>query len=161
MAQDTCQRPGLGSKRRHDIKHHLCAINTRSSTMSMKKLELLAGLVCFLVLIPADVQGQFPITPPPRINNRPQIANGRVYFLDHIPKHCRPPIIDTFPNGKLIKDNRAMMKADGPHIINGNIEIAPSGCLYIEPGSILKFAPGIGMIINGTLIARVSVIEYL
>lgn len=58
-----------------------------------------------------------------------------------------------------------MMKKDNPHIIKGNIQIAATGCLYIEPGTVLKFAPGQGMIVNGTLIARVrhasSFIQFL
>ncbi|XP_012945265.1 protein bark beetle [Aplysia californica] len=119
---------------------------------------MLPGAVAFLIWLSVFVpptSGQ--ITPPPNINNRPTIANDRIYFLEHIPKKCQPPLITTFPGGGIIKDgSRALLKSASPHIIKGNIEIAPSGCLYIEPGSVLKFAPGVGMIINGTLIARGS-----
>ncbi|GFR58265.1 scavenger receptor cysteine-rich domain protein [Elysia marginata] len=141
-----------GSVPRSDMISSRVKIFNRVSQLKL----LLASLTCLFVLGPISVDGFQPITPPPRRNGGPIVANGRVYYLDHIPKHCQPPIIDTFSNGKLVKDNRAMMKADNPHIINGNIEIAPKGCLYIEPGSALRFAPGVGMIINGTLIARGS-----
>lgn len=117
--------------------------------------NLFVGFVCnwliFCVSVP--VFGQ--ITPPPKINDSPVIANNRIYYLKTFPEKCGPPLIDTFPGGVVIKDSRAMMKKDNPHIIKGNIQIAPSGCLYIEPGAVLKFAPGQGIIVNGTLIARV------
>ncbi|GFO27981.1 class a scavenger receptor srcr domain with c-type lectin domain [Plakobranchus ocellatus] len=134
------------------IGEHNLSSNLKICTLKL----LLATLLCLLAIDLPLVESQGPITPPPKINDRPVIANGRVYYLNHIPQHCQPTLIDTFSNGMLIKDNRAMMKADNPHIIKGNIEIAPSGCLYIEPGSELRFAPGMGMIINGTLIARGS-----
>lgn len=95
------------------------------------------------------------ITPPPQLHDGPVIANNRVYYLKTFPARCGPPLIDTFPGGFVVKDSRALMRNNSPHIIRGNIEIAPTGCLYIEPGSVLKFAPGQGMIVNGTLIARV------
>ncbi|KAK0049320.1 protein bark beetle [Biomphalaria pfeifferi] len=96
------------------------------------------------------------ITPPPPIGGKPVISDNRIWYLNHIPERCRPPIIDRFNGGGIINDSRALIKAHNPHIIRGNIEITPRGCLYIEPGCILKFAPGMGMIVNGTLIARGS-----
>ncbi|CAL1535561.1 unnamed protein product [Lymnaea stagnalis] len=114
-------------------------------------LPLFLLIVCSLSL----TSGQ--ITPPPQIGDKPVISDNRIWYLNHIPQRCRPPIIDRFVGGGIIKDSRALILRDSPHIIRGNIEIAPSGCLYIEPGCVLKFAPGMGIIVNGTLIARGSI----
>lgn len=113
------------------------------------------AVVCLSVVfwMANPVSGQ--ITPPPQIHDGPVIANNRIYYLKTFPARCGPPIIDKFPGGTVIKDSRALMKKDNPHIIKGLIQIAPSGCLYIEPGAVLQFAPGQGIIVNGTLIARV------
>ncbi|GAB1605409.1 protein bark beetle-like [Argonauta hians] len=96
-------------------------------------------------------------TPPPKpADNKPRVANGRVYFLDYIPRKCWEPIITKYPYGGRVTQARALMRKDNPHKIRGSIQIAPSGCLFIEPGCRLEFSPGVGLIVNGTLIARGS-----
>ena len=119
-------------------------------------LEQLSTLFVGLIWINICLhEAEAQTTKPPRIGNRPVEGNGMYYYLDHIPERCQQPLITTLPGGGIIRGKYAFLKKDSPHIINGNIQIAPSGCLYIEPGTVLKFAPGVGMIINGTLIARV------
>ena len=115
-------------------------------------------LFCVFVLTVRTSLGQLNsiVTPPPRDGNRPVISDGIVWYLDHIAQHCRKPLVATYPGGGIIKDRRALMTINNPHIINGNVEIAPSGCLYIEPGCELRFGPGFGILVNGTLISRVS-----
>ncbi|KAK6181325.1 hypothetical protein SNE40_009204 [Patella caerulea] len=96
------------------------------------------------------------VTPPPMDGDKPVFANGIVYYLNHIPDHCKEPRITTYSSGGIIRDKRALVLSDSPHVIYGNIEIAPTGCLYIQPGCELRFGPGFGIIVNGTLIARGS-----
>lgn len=98
-------------------------------------------------------------TPPPP-GEKPVISNGIVYNLRHIPVECQQPKVLEFSDiryGMVLKPNqkRAIMKIYSPYKIHGNIEIPPSSCLYIEPGVTMYFGPGFGMIVNGTLIARV------
>lgn len=113
--------------------------------------------ITLILIVPSSwISCDAQITPPPK-ESKPVISDGRIWWLrDIVPDHCKPPIIDRFPGGKVIKDNRALLRTHNPHIIRGNIEIAKTGCLYIEPGSVLKFGPGYGIIVNGTLIARVG-----
>ena len=100
------------------------------------------------------------ITPPPRLGSKPVIANNIVYYLDHVPDHCRDPFITQYKSGGIVRGRKALLKRDNPHIIYGNIEIPHDSCLYIEPGCVLRFGPGFGIIVNGTLIARVSLVFY-
>ncbi|XP_029656084.1 protein bark beetle-like isoform X1 [Octopus sinensis] len=114
-------------------------------------------LFCISISPLLRVRAREGITPPPRTgDNKPIVANGRVYYLDYIPRRCWTPIITKYPYGGRVDQPRALMKKDNPHKIKGSIQIAPSGCLYIEPGCRLEFAPGQGLIVNGTLIARGS-----
>lgn len=123
------------------------------------KLQLLLALT---ILMTPHVLGQpgkpviGPITRPPQIGDKPIVANGIVYYLKTVPDHCIEPHVTTYPSGGLVHGRRAMMKSDNPHVIYGNIEIPPDACLYIEPGTVMRFGPGFGMIVNGTLIARGS-----
>lgn len=96
-------------------------------------------------------------TPPPRTPDRKPIeSNGIIYYLDYIPKRCQNPYVRTFPFGGIVDRPMALLKRDNPHRIRKSIEISPKGCLFIEPGCRLEFAPGEGLIVNGTLIARGS-----
>lgn len=117
---------------------------------------LLFCLCCFTSVRISQGQGNLFVTPPPDLG-RPVVANGIVYFLHHIdiPDHCLEPRVSKYPAGAVIRDRRALMRVDNPHITYGNLEIAPSGCLYIEPGVEMRFGPGFGIIVNGTLISRV------
>ncbi|XP_067681580.1 protein bark beetle-like [Haliotis asinina] len=118
---------------------------------------LLFCLCCFTSVRISQGQGSLFVTPPPDLG-RPVVANGIVYFLHYIdiPDHCLEPRVSKYPAGAVIRDRRALMRADNPHITYGNLEIAPSGCLYIEPGVEMRFGPGFGIIVNGTLISRGS-----
>ena len=119
--------------------------------------------LCLLVIITAninDVSGQRGITPPPP-GRLPVEANGRLYNIEYVPSVCKDPFITAkaeFQGGTTIRNKQVLMKKYGPFHIGGNIEIAPSGCLVIMPGTELYFEPGMGMIVNGTLIARVSMV---
>lgn len=98
-------------------------------------------------------------TPPPP-GEKPVISNGVVYNLRHIPVECQEPKVlesNDIRYGMVMKPNekRAIMKIHGPFKVHGNIEIPPTTCVYIEPGVTMYFGPGFGMIVNGTLIARV------
>ena len=96
-------------------------------------------------------------TPPPRTSdNKPIEANGIIYYLDYIPSRCHNPYVRTFPFGGLVDRPMALMRRNSPHRIRKSIEISPKGCLFIEPGCRLEFASGEGIIVNGTLIARVN-----
>lgn len=97
-----------------------------------------------------------PVTAPPQVGDRPIISDGIVWYLRHVPEHCRDPYVIQYPSGGTVNGKRALIQRDSPHIINGNIHIPSNSCLYIEPGSLLKFGPGFGIIVNGTLIARGS-----
>ncbi|KAL3873372.1 hypothetical protein ACJMK2_036501 [Sinanodonta woodiana] len=102
------------------------------------------------------------ITPPPR-GQDPVIANGIIYNLWHIPIDCRDPEIlakaEFEGAGIVISTKKAVIRDGRPYKIKGNIEIDPKGCLYIEPGTVFHFAPGRGIMVNGTLIARGSIID--
>lgn len=124
--------------------------------MHLRVTQTLVVISLLLKLHITSISARGGITPPPNIDNRPVISDDRIWFLNHIPEKCRPPLITKLTGGGIIRNSLALIKRDNPHEIKGNIQIAPSGCLYIEPGAVLKFAPGVGMIINGTLIARVS-----
>lgn len=132
----------------------------RSSGVSWRDLGVMMLLLVTLALmIPCSwAQGTRggPITRPPQIGNKPIVANGIVYYLNHIPVHCQEPYVTTFPSGGIVRGKRALLERDSPHVIYGNIEIPSNACLWIEPGSVLRFGPGFGIIVNGTLIARVS-----
>ncbi|XP_033735968.1 LOW QUALITY PROTEIN: protein bark beetle-like [Pecten maximus] len=99
------------------------------------------------------------ITPPPP-GNLPEVSNGIVYNLHHIPAICREPRVldpDEIKFGIVIKGSKkALMKDRSPYKVYGNIELDSKSCLYIEPGTTFHFGSGYGMIINGTLIARGS-----
>lgn len=95
-------------------------------------------------------------TRPPQIGDKPIVANGIVYYLGHIPLHCQEPYVTQYPSGGVVRGKRALLERDNPHVVYGNIEIPSNSCLWIEPGSVLRFGPGFGIIVNGTLIARVS-----
>ncbi|KAL3873370.1 hypothetical protein ACJMK2_036499 [Sinanodonta woodiana] len=102
------------------------------------------------------------ITPPPP-GQDPVIANGIIYNLWHIPLDCRDPEIlakaEFEGAGIVISTKKAVIRDGSPYKIKGNIEIDPKGCLYIEPGTVFHFAPGRGIMVNGTLIARGSIID--
>lgn len=103
------------------------------------------------------VRGQW-VTPPPP-GRIPVEANGRLYNIEYIPGVCKDPYVASkagFEGGAIIKNKQVLMQKYGPFHIKGNIEIAPTGCLVIMPGTELYFNPGYGMIVNGTLIARGS-----
>ena len=55
------------------------------------------------------------------------------------------------------RERKVLMAKYNPYMIRGNIEIEPQGCLVIMPGVKMYFDPGFGIIVNGTLIARVKV----
>lgn len=116
-------------------------------------------LVTLTLMIPCTWAQGFlggPFTRPPQVGDKPIVANGIVYYLKHIPLHCQEPYVTTYPFGGIVHGKRALLERDNPHIIYGNIEIPSNACLWIEPGSVLRFGPGFGIIVNGTLIARVS-----
>ncbi|XP_076442507.1 protein bark beetle-like [Babylonia areolata] len=110
----------------------------------------------FITLWFPGAQAYRPFTPPPQTGNKPIVSNGIVYYLNHIPAHCREPLVITYPSGGIVQGKRALLERDNPHVIYGNIEIPPDACLWIEPGCVLRFGPGYGIIVNGTLIARGS-----
>ena len=113
--------------------------------------------LCLLVTVTINVDGQR-ITPPPP-GRIPVEANERLYNVEYLPSVCKDPFITVkaeFDGGTTIKNKQVLMQKYGPFHIRGNIEIAPTGCLVIMPGTELYFEPGVGMIVNGTLIARVS-----
>lgn len=129
------------------------------SKLKMPAVPLTILAVLLAVRLPVD-EAQVPaivgiITPPPQVGNKPTVANGIVYYLNHVPDHCKNPYVTKYPSGGVVQGKRALMKNDSPHRIYGNIEIPASACLYIEPGTELRFGPGYGIIVNGTLIARV------
>lgn len=99
------------------------------------------------------------ITPPPPGVN-PVEANGKLYNINYVPSVCKDPdlmVKEEFSGGGIIiKKKKVLMEKYGPYEVQGNIEIAPSGCLVIMPGTKMYFGPGYGIIVNGTLIARVS-----
>ena len=115
--------------------------------------------LCFIVLcgVGTWAQGNRFFTKPPNEGYpRPTIINGIIHNLYHIPEECQLPRVYNYPTGGIIVDKRALIKAENPHKIDGNIQIAPGACLYIEPGTVLQFSPGYGIRVNGTLIAWVS-----
>ena len=116
-------------------------------------------LTCLFVVIIThidDVHGQRQTPPPP--GRIPVEANGRLYNVYYLPSVCKDPFITAkaeIQGGTTIRNKQVLMKKYGPFHIKGNIEIAPTGCLVIMPGVEIYFDPGMGMIVNGTLIARV------
>ena len=119
---------------------------------------LLLGCVCV-------VSGQPPIITPPPLGPRPVVANGIIYNLGHLnmaPLSCNDPRVmpyDEFEFGVTIKEKKGILKEGSPYKVGGNIELAAGSCLWIEPGTEFHFGPGFGMIINGTLIARVCTLR--
>lgn len=111
-------------------------------------------VLCFVEMVSGQIETY---TPPPRTSdNKPIESNGIIYYLDYIPKRCQNPYVRTFPFGGIVDRPVALVKRQSPHRIGKSIEISPKGCLFIEPGCKLEFAPGEGIIVNGTLIARGS-----
>lgn len=109
-------------------------------------------------------QGQLGKVTDPPPGRHPVEANGRLYNIPYVPGVCKDPYIvakESFEGGTTIKNRQVLMQKYGPFHIKGNIEIAPIGCLVIMPGTELYFDPGYGMIVNGTLIARVSLSQVI
>ena len=120
------------------------------------------GVFCLTFLcVFTFVNGQLHTPPPP--GDWPVVVNGIVYNLNWVPEVCKQPRVigaEEFKFGFVMKNQRkAIMLEHSPYKILGNIEVDPYSCIYIEPGTELQFGPGIGMIINGTLIARVGHLE--
>lgn len=114
---------------------------------------------CWAYLCFVDVGWGQRNTPPPP-GKIPVVSDGIVYNLHHIPSSCRQPRVldpEEIKFGIIVKGaKKAIMRDQSPYKVYGNIELDPHSCMYIEPGTTLHFGPGYGMIINGTLIARVS-----
>lgn len=131
------------------------------ATVYNLKWSLTVGIILCSVSVSV---GQDYITPPP-VGPKPVVANGIVYNLFHlkmVPEICRRPYVlekVLFEFGVSIKkgEKKAIMRSGSPYKMKGNIELEPQSCLWIEPGTIFHFSPGYGFIVNGTLIARVSV----
>lgn len=128
--------------------------------MTMGTLKKQSFLVIILIYFVSEVISQKFVTPPvPGIE--PIEANGRLYNLHYVPSKCKDPYLlaqsEIGGGGVVIKNQKVLMEKYGPFHIQGNIEIAPSGCLVIMPGTKLYFGPGYGILVNGTLIARVSI----
>jgi len=123
---------------------------------------LLIGVILFTLLIPQSLCQR--ITPPPP-GDLPVIANGIVYNLNHVPDVCKDPRIldpEQIKFGIVIKNQRrAIMRDKSPYKVLGNIEVDPRACLFIDPGTTFHFGPGYGILVNGTLIARVSNMYYI
>lgn len=116
-------------------------------------------VLCFVEMVSGQIETY---TPPPRTSdNKPIESNGIIYYLDYIPKRCQNPYVRTFPFGGIVDRPVALVKRQSPHRIGKSIEISPKGCLFIEPGCKLEFAPGEGIIVNGTLIARVIFLKIV
>ena len=113
---------------------------------------------CVFILLHHPCEAQL-ITPPPP-GRDPVEANGRLYNLFYVPQRCTDPYIlarEELRGSIIIKDRKVLMETYGPYHVQGNIEVAPSGCLVIMPGVKMYFDPGYGIIVNGTLVARVSI----
>ncbi|KAK3092533.1 hypothetical protein FSP39_004063 [Pinctada imbricata] len=128
-----------------------------------KKCKLKVWIECILLLESViAVVGQVPVITPPPPGPKPAVHNGIIYnlhYLGMVPYSCNDPRLMTltdFRFGATIKDKRGIMQEGGPYKVEGNLELAPGSCLWIEPGTVFQFGPGFGMIINGTLIARGS-----
>ena len=107
-----------------------------------------------------EVYSQQLITPPP-YSDTPTEANGRLYNVHYLPDNCLDPWImvqEEFGGGGIIlkSQRRVLLQKYGPYNVQGNIEVDPKSCLVIMPGTEMYFNPGYGIIVNGTLIARVS-----
>lgn len=126
--------------------------------MAISRKITLVSVYVLLCCICAVLSTGIITPPPPGVD--PVEANGRLYNLFYVPKNCKDPFVlvqEEFGGGGLIiKDKKVLMEKYGPYTIQGNIEIAPSGCLVIMPGVKMYFGAGYGIIVNGTLIARVS-----
>jgi len=119
------------------------------------------SLIVVIVTVCYFTPGEAQITDPPP-GRIPVEANGKLYNVVYLPLHCKDPYIvsaQEIRGGLLLHDRtrKVLMKKYGPYHIQGNIEIDPSSCLVIMPGVKMYFDPGFGIIVNGTLIARVSV----
>lgn len=117
---------------------------------------------CFIfVYCINSVVSQGIITPPPPGVN-PVEANGRLYNLFYVPRICKDPWVmvqsEFSGGGIVITGRKVLMQKYGPYHVQGNIEIAPKGCLVIMPGVEMYFGVGYGIIVNGTLIARVGIL---
>ena len=130
----------------------------------MMDSRTIVAITAFLCCVLCCVSAQIRITPPPP-GRDPVEANGRLYNLNYVPSQCKDPKIIALPTfgglGQTIKEPRVFMPKYGPFLITGNIEVAPSGCLVIMPGTEMFFNPGLGIIVNGTLIARVSIYDQI
>lgn len=122
---------------------------------ALRKLCILLLHVLFCYVIFGT--GQITDPPPGLI---PIEANGKLYNLFYVPERCKNPFIlgqEDVGGGVVLKntEKRVLMEKYGPYKIQGNIEIGPKACLVIMPGVVMYFNPGFGIIVNGTLIARV------
>ena len=113
-------------------------------------------LLCYVVIVPGQITD-----PPP--GERPIEAHGKLFNINYVPERCKNPSIlgqEDVGGGLVIKDRdrKVLMEKYGPYKIQGNIEIEPKACMVIMPGVVMYFDPGFGIMVNGTLIARVGII---
>lgn len=114
-------------------------------------------LLCILCCEVGFSSGQITNPPPGLI---PIEAHGKLFNLFYVPSICKDPYIlgqEDVGGGVVIRDRekKVLMEKYGPYMVQGNIEIEPKGCLVIMPGTVMYFNPGFGIMVNGTLIARV------
>ena len=124
----------------------------------MAKPELFTHVCVLFACFVGLALSQQIITPPPP-QRWPVEANGKLYNLFYVPNKCKDPWVmsnEEFGGGLVLRNKHVIMEKYGPYNVQGNIEIAPEGCLVIMPGVEMYFNPGHGIIVNGTLIARVS-----
>ena len=157
------RKPNCSSLRSSTESACSAGFRSRSCNSARFRTGTLGWILLSVVFFPStQAQGLGPgglITRPPQVGDKPIVANGIVYYLNHIPVHCQEPYVARYPSGGIIDGKRALLERDNPHEIYGNIQIPAGACLWIEPGSVLKFGPGFGIIVNGTLIARVGYIS--
>ncbi|CAH1792063.1 unnamed protein product [Owenia fusiformis] len=70
-------------------------------------------------------------------------------------KSQEPGVEVQFPlDGGLIEYDQTITTEHSPYIVRNDIIVAGSAVLTIDAGVEMRFSPGVGMVINGTLIAR-------
>jgi len=71
------------------------------------------------------------------------------------------PECNRIKNGGFLRQSLRIDSYNSPCVISDDLIIGAMATLTVDPGVTLQFSPGVMLAVNGTLIARVSVIKCL
>ena len=70
---------------------------------------------------------------------------------------CVSPVINQrIQEGGIIEKDTVIHEYDTPMLIQDDLRVAKEATLTLQPGVELRFAPGVMLAVNGTLVAKVN-----